>query len=180
MRGSSSTNRILIVLDKKSARPALQMSNSCQCHISGAACRSNSEIPCQHGSIDMRSGAVKWIYPGNQFPWDPACLFLIQEIKRWVVMLMINVSPNPISHGAAHQHVRKKMLAPGVARNSYRSGQRVGAIANSRMARAILFRNHRRDGPRANSMPGRKRRAAVKKFSTRIIDWRTLPLRSDL
>src|SRR3982074_3619243 len=80
------------------------------------------------------------------------------------VMRAINVTANPITRGAANQHIRKIVVAASEPRETDGAGNPVSADLHPAMF-VVFVGDHRRQRPRLDTMAGRKRGAAVKELA---------------
>src|SRR6266511_1548728 len=102
--------------------------------------------------------------------------FIVPSIESRIVVFMVDITADAVTHRAANQQVRKEMLSSSVTRQANRGGETVCANLHQRAVMAILLSNHRRERPGANRVTRRERSTTIKEFSTRVIFRRSLAL----
>src|SRR6266511_6153484 len=85
--------------------------------------------------------------------------FIVPSIERRIVMLVVDITADAVTHRAANQHVRKEMLSSSITRHANRSGETVCANLHQRAVMAILLSNHRRERPGIDRVTRRERRS---------------------
>src|SRR5438876_1554600 len=88
----------------------------------------------------------------------------------------IDITANAVPRGAANQHIREIVFAAGESRETYGTGNPVSADLHPAMI-VVFVSNHGGQRPRLDTVPGRKRRSAIKELAAISAGQRAATLR---